>query len=328
MSSIVGILYTSHGGFTSVPSSYWAGIRADRSYRDDVPMETQEEMDEKWARTEAGKDAIRDKLSELRPDVLVIFGDDQQECFDFNNHPSLAVYMGAEFSGKAPLPQGEGDGPKPRADRTAPGHPGLATAITVGLMHDGFDPAFMMDLPRPDHGMAHAIMKPLTFYTDFDIPTVPILINAYYAPQITALRCYQVGKAVRKIIESYPEDLRVVVMGSGGLWHTPGQEKSWLNEEFDRTGLALLQEGRALDYAKHFDNYKIPEGDNSQDAAVVRRGVTGLPIPGGPQGGTRETLCWICASAVGEGQSAELIDYVPIYASPVGNGFAFSTEGL
>lgn len=326
MALIAGILYTSHGGFTEVPSSRWADIRQKRSYKLGVPVETQDEMDDKWRRTEEGKGAIRKILASLNPDALVIFGDDQQECFDFNNHPSLAVFMGNEFFGQTPSAQVEGGGVKPRVIRHAPGHPELTKAITLGLMKSGFDPAFMMDLPNPDRGMSHAVMKPLTYYTDFDIPTVPILVNAYYAPQVTAHRCYELGKAVRNIIEAFSPDMRVVVMGSGGLWHTPGQEFSWLNEEFDRKGLDLLLHGKAKNWAEHFDNYEVPKDDASQDSTVVRQGVTGLPTIGGPQGGTRETLCWICAAGVGEGRTATLIDYVPIYASPVGNAFAYSID--
>lgn len=325
MASIVGILYTSHGGFTEAPSSRWEGIRNQRSYRPDVPVETQEEMDEKWNRTQAGKSALREILASLHPDVLVVFGDDQLECFDFNNHPSLAVYLGDNFSGLAPLPDVAGaTGAKPREMREAPGHSDLAKSLIVGLLKNGFDPAFMMGLPNPERGMSHAIMKPLTFYTDFDIPTVPILVNAYYAPQITARRCYELGKAVRTLIESYPSDLRVVVIGSGGLWHTPNQKMSWLNEEFDRTGLDLLSNGKAAEWAEHFDGYQVAEDDVSQDSTEVRSGVTGLPDTGGPQFGTRETLAWICAAGVGDGEPATIIDYVPIYASPVGNAFAYS----
>jgi hypothetical protein len=102
MAELVGLIYTSHGGFTTNPSSTWEKIRSGRTYREGTPVETQEEMDEKWARTEAGKAALRVKLNEMKPDVLVVFGDDQAECFDFNNFPALAVYLGEEMYGRAP----------------------------------------------------------------------------------------------------------------------------------------------------------------------------------------------------------------------------------
>jgi hypothetical protein len=311
MAKLVGVLQTSHGGFTTIPSDRWAKRRDLRSYRADVPFETQEEMDAKWARTESAKAVLRQKLAELRPDVLVIFGDDQAECFDFNNFPGLAVYLGETMTGRG---------------TTAPGHPRLATAVLTGLLERGFDPAFMMDLPKPDVGMSHAITTPVAFFTDGDIPTVPVLINAYFAPQLTGKRCFEIGAAVRTIIDDYPEDLRVVAIGSGGLWHTPAQTQSWLNEDFDRQGLKYLEAGEIKTWVEHFDSYRAPADDPSQDSVVVRRGVTGLPTPGGPQGGSRETLCWISAAALNDGRPSVVIDYIPVYASPVGSAFAYCDD--
>lgn len=325
MARLVGVLFTSHGGFTSTPAHQWAAIREGRSYRDDVPQESQKEMDAKWARTLAGRSVLRDQLVGLKPDVLVIIGDDQLECFDFTNLPSLAVYVGSEFTGRPPRLSTDSvpaDTEPPRA----PGHPALATSILLGLLAQGFDPAFMMGLPNLAKGMSHSVMKPLDFYTDLDIPTVPLLINAYYAPQITATRCVDIGRTLRKLIAAYEEDVRVVVIGSGGLWHTPRQQKSWLNKHFDRTGLELLSDGKAAEWAKYFDSYTPDEEDPSQDTTNTRTGVTGLPSTGGPQGGTRETLCWICAAAMAEGLPITVVDYIPIYASPVGNAFAFCTD--
>jgi hypothetical protein len=324
MAQLAGLIYTSHGGFTTNPSSNWAKVRASRTYRVGTPIESQEELDEKWVRTENGKALLRDKLNEMQPDVLVIFGDDQAECFDFNNFPSLALFLGEQMCGRAPsaVPP-EFRGNKKPEMVTFSGHPELAKHLFSGLIKQGFDPAFMMELPNPDQGMAHAITLPLAFFTDFEIPAVPILINAYYASQITAKRCYEVGQAVRGLIETFPGNLRVVVIGSGGLWHTPRQERSWLNEEFDRAGLDCLQGGDIAGWVKLFDDYVVPADDPSQDGTTVRRGVTGLPTSPGPQGGTRETLCWIAAGAVAEGRPAVIVDYIPIYASPVGNGFAY-----
>jgi aromatic ring-opening dioxygenase catalytic subunit (LigB family) len=311
MATLVGVLHTSHGGFTTIPSDRWAARRDQRSYRPEVPVESQEEMDQKWARTEYAKGVLREKLAELRPDVIVVFGDDQAECFDFNNFPGLAIYLGTEMTGRG---------------HSAPGHPALATAILTGLLGSGFDPAFMMEMPKPQPGMSHAVMTPLAFFTDGDIPTVPVLINAYFAPQVTGERCRAIGQAVRRIIDDYPEDLRVVAIGSGGLWHTPAQKNSWLNEEFDRASLGYLEKGDVESWVRHFDNYLAPSDDTSQDWATVRRGVTGLPTPGGPQGGSRETLCWIAAAATAEGRPAVVVDYIPIYASPVGSAFAYCDD--
>ena len=99
---------------------------------------------------------------------------------------------------------------------------------------------------------------------------------------------------------------------------------SFLDEEFDREGLGFLESGDIKAWAAHFDAYRVEPGDTSQDVSTPRRGITGLPTPGGPQGGTRETCNWIAASAAIEGRPSVIVDYIPVYASPVGISFAYS----
>ena len=111
------------------------------------------------------------------------------------------------------------------------GHPGLGVGILTGLMKRGFDPAFSMDMPKPERGVGHAILRPAESLTDMHTPIVPVLLNCYYAPQPTAERCYEFGKALKGAIEDYDEDLRVVVIGSGGLWHTPGAKEAYLYQQ-------------------------------------------------------------------------------------------------
>ena len=329
MAKLVGVFNTAHSPFTYMTSDQWETVRSNRPpYREDVPIDDEATNAEKAARVQVGFKTLRDKLAEVRPDVLLVFGDDQNEIFDFNNHPSIAVYVGETFAGKKPgttagfLGGAKPDAPQPQQE--VPGHPALATAILTGLLERGFDPAFMMDNPKPEVGMCHAVMNPLTSLTDFSIPTVALLFNAYYAPQLTANRCYEAGKAIAEIVKEFPEDLRVAAIGSGGLWHTPGRDRSFLDEEFDKEGLELLQKGDIKGWADHFDAYVVADDDPSQ--ANSGRGTTGLPTPGGPQGGTRETCNWIGASAMAEGKSAEIVDYIPIYASPVAASFTYWIE--
>ena len=330
MAQLVGVINTAHSPFCYMPVERWNTVKGNRPpYRADVPTESEEEQIAKAARVQDGFGVLRAKLVELRPDVIVLFGDDQEEIFDFNNHPAIAVYVGEQFAGRisaadAMFGGGGGASAAPPVQKEVPGHPGLGISLLTGLLDRGFDPAFMMDVPKPEKGMCHAIMRPLESLTNYDIPTVPVLLNAYYAPQLTATRCYEIGKAVREIIDSYPEDLRVVIVGSGGLWHTPGQKGSHLDEEFDREGLSYLESGDIKAWATQFDAYKVADDDTSQDHTTLRRGITGLPTPGGPQGGTRETCNWIAAAAALEGRPSVIVDYIPIYTSPVGAAFAWA----
>jgi 3-O-methylgallate 3,4-dioxygenase len=344
MAKVVGVFNVAHTPFCFMPPENWNAVRATRPIRDDVPMDDLESSRDKSRRIAAAFKTLKEKLNEARPDVIVIFGDDQMECFDFRNFPAFAVYVGEEFEGALSSPEAlahdafdsvgmkRDDAPDLGANapaHTGPtrgrikGHPALATAILRGLMQRGFDPAFSMDMPKPEEGVGHAFMRPAETLTDLKTPIVPILMNCYYAPQPTGRRSYEFGKAVRAAIDEYPDDIRVAIVGSGGLWHTPGAKNAYLDETFDRESLALMEKGDIRGMAEYFDNYKIPEGDTSQQLTGRGPASTGMPAFSGPQGGTRETCNWIAASAAMDGKPGVLIDYVPVYASPIGTGFAY-----
>jgi hypothetical protein len=278
-----------------------------------VPLDDLETNRQKAARIQAGFATLRAQVAAAAPDVMIVFGDDQLECFDFTNFPAFAVFAGESFEGTL------WGGSKARI----PGHPELAVALLGGLMRRGFDPAFCLETPKTEVGVGHAVLRPAESLTNLTTPMVPVFINCYYAPQPTAMRCYQLGRAVNEIIAEHPGQLRVAVVGSGGLWHTPGAPGAYLDEAFDATLLRLMTAGDARGMAQHFDAYQVTAGDRSQDISVRGHGVTGMPGPGGPQGATREICNWIAAASVAEGKPAAVIDYVPVYASPIGAAFAW-----
>ena len=346
MAKLVGVFNTAHTPFCYMPPESWNDIRATRPIRPDVPLDDVETSKQKFERIQDAFATLRAKLAEARPDAIIVFGDDQYECFDFNNFPSFAVYVGEEFEGAVSTPEAllhdafdsvgrkregvelkgaQAEPSGPRRARLA-GHPKVGTALLTGLMQRGFDPAFCMDMPKPESGVGHAFMRPAETLTDMQTPIVPVLLNCYYAPQPTGRRCYELGKAVREVIEEHPSDLRVAVIGSGGLWHTPGARHAYLDEEFDRAVLGHMQAGDIEGMAAHFDAYRAPDGDESQASRGRGPASTGMPSFGGPQGGTREVCNWIAASAVADGRPGKLVDYVPVYASPIGCGFAYWPE--
>lgn len=326
MAQIVGVYQTAHTPFCYRRPEDWNRVRSTRPIRADVPVDDLESNRRKYARVQHGLAALRQKVREASPDVIVIFGDDQLECFDFSNYPAFSIYVGEEFAGFPPYERTSNAGSKPSAPPAKVrlrGHPKLAAALLTGLMRRGIDPAFCMDMPKPDAGIGHAFMNPACSLTDLSTPIVPILINCFYAPQPTAARCYRVGCAVREIVDEFPDGLRVALIGSGGLWHTPGKPDAWLNEAFDEALLAHMAKGDIRAMAACFDDYCIEEGDLSQDIGTRAEAVTGMPAFGGPQGGTRETCNWIAAAGAVEGTTATVIDRIPIYASPINAAFGY-----
>ena len=341
MAKLVGVFGTSHTPFCYMPPENWNAIRATRALRSDVPMDDLETSRKKFDTIQAAFGKLRTKMAELEPDVIIVIGDDQMECFDFKNFPSFAVYLGETFEGfvsspaalahdafqsvgVTPPPEAakliEGAGPPTRA--TLKGHPALGATLLTSLVKHDFDPAFSLEMPNPDFGLGHAFMRPSETLTDMQTPILPVLTNCYYAPQITARRSHQLGLAIRNAIAEHPEDLRVAVVGSGGLWHTPARKDAYLGEDFDRKQLELMAAGDSKGAAEYFDSYSAPEGDLSQAPQPRGGASTGMPLSNGPQGGTRETCNWIAAAAVA-GKPASFVEYVPVYASPIGCGFAY-----
>jgi hypothetical protein len=312
VAALAGVFGMAHSPFCYMPPERWNEVRAGRTLRADVPADDAEANRHKARRIQAALAALRTRVAAARPDVIAVFGDDQLECFDFCNFPAFAVYVGEAFEGA--LASGE--------RVRVPGHPELGAALVSGLMQRGFDPAFSMDMPKPERGIGHAFLRPVESLTDLATPVVPVFINCYYAPQPTGERCYRLGRAVREIIDAHPRPLRVAVVGSGGLWHTPRAAGAYLDEAFDRAMLGLAAAGDARGMARHFDAYAVPPGDASQAPGPWGPGATGMPDPGGPRGGTREVCNWIAAAAVAEPGRATVVDYVPVYASPVGAAFA------
>jgi 3-O-methylgallate 3,4-dioxygenase len=314
-----------------MPGEQWRARRLSRPIREDVPIEDDETNIAKAERTHEGFRVLREKIAELQTDVLIVFSDDQLECFDFNNYPAFAVFVGEEFQKSPRRRSGGEDGDAQMGRHVEPGYrfkgaPDLGVSVLRGLMQRGFDPAFCMDMPKPDRGLAGGVIRSCEELTDWQMPVVPVMMNLYFAPQPTGMRCYQFGKAVREIIEEYPEDIRVGVVGSGGLWHTPQAKGAWLNTEFDLKTLEHLKTGDIKGMAEHFDSYVIPDDDTSQFIGERGRNVTGMPGFGGPQGGTRETCAWITAAGVTDGRPHVIVDYIDAYASPVGNAFAYCED--
>jgi hypothetical protein len=156
---------------------------------------------------------------------------------------------------------------------------------------------------------------------EYDVPTIPFFVNCYFGPQPTGRRCFELGSAVRKIIESYPEDLRVAVLGSGGLWHTPGAPNAYLDEAFEQDILAAFAAGAPRVAAEQFD----AKGQllSSSDPEEVKRASGGTGVLLGLGSGTGEIRNWLIAAAVAGESPATIVDYVPVYASPCGMGFAY-----
>jgi len=331
MAEVVLVEAMSHSPFLYTDPHLWNDIRSKRPTSESNPWLTEDENIEMYERCQTAFGVLKKKLEDAKPDVILVFGDDQIEQFDFSNFPGFAIFVGDEYEGYRTFPR-QGMVPGARGDWTektpetwvkVKARPDLAKELAVNLVKREFDLSFMIDVPNQQHGVGHAFMRPMHYLVpDYHIPVLPFYVNCFYGPQPTANRCYKLGRAVREIIDDSPLDLRVAVIGSGGLWHTPGNPQAWLNEEFDAESLAHVRAGDAKGFADHFDAYGAEKPDNyGPDTIKWIDGATDMY--NGIGSGTGETRNWVVASAVVDGVPGTVVDYVPVYSSPCAMGFAY-----
>ena len=158
------------------------------------------------------------------------------------------------------------EGLGPRAVPTLKGHPALARHMAESLVNEEFDISVFQDLPI-DHG-CHS---PLTMFwppaPDWPGRIVPIEMNVLQHPLPTPGRCYKLGQAVRRAIESYPEALKVVVVGTGGLSHQLNGERAGFNNmEWDLRFLDLIdRDPRSLAQMKHADYIRLGGTEGAEE---------------------------------------------------------------
>ncbi|MCH8835092.1 MAG: hypothetical protein IH925_04015 [Proteobacteria bacterium] len=159
---------------------------ADPKIKDQINEET---FIRKFESIQKGLNELNTRFDQMNPDVIVMFGDDQSEQFDFNNFPPFAIFTGDEYEGYRTLARqgivpGTSREPTPKTKESwvsVKGHPELAKELLVGLSRRDFDVSFMMDLPNKEHGMGHAFMRPLHYIRPgFDVPVVPVYIHGAY----------------------------------------------------------------------------------------------------------------------------------------------------
>jgi gallate dioxygenase len=149
---------------------------------------------------------LRTELALLRPDLILMFDTDHLNTFFLDNLPIFAIGVTDEFSGP-------NDDVPAMARYTAPSHAAFAKHLLAEAVRAGFDLALTQEFE-----VDHSVSVPLTFLTPgTQVPTIPIFINGHVPPLPKAARCFALGQAVRQAVESWPEPLRVVTIGSGSF---------------------------------------------------------------------------------------------------------------
>jgi hypothetical protein len=257
---------------------------------------TPEAFADKHQRALAEVERLGAVVRNARLDTLIVVGDDQKELYDDDNMPSVLLYRGASIRN---VPLTSHPGPdwarqasaryfEPEQPRDYPVDAKLAEHLIANLMED-FDLSCANTLAE-GYGEGHAFgFVHNRLLAGMTIPVVPVFLNTYYPPnQPTPGRCYRLGQALRRAVESFPGEQRIGVLASGGLSHFT------VDPELDGRVIRALQ-----------------RKDAAALAALPREQLNS---------GSSEIRNWICMAGAVEHLALRRIEYIPAYRTRAGTG--------
>lgn len=186
-----------------------------------------------WTRVFSGFEKSKKILEELKPDVVIAVFNDHATAFSMDIVPTFALGCAAEYA-----PADEGWGPRPVP--VVKGHPDLSAHIAKSVILDEFD-LTVVNKMEVDHGLTVPLNLMFGSPKEWPCPVIPLAVNVVLFPPPTGKRCFNLGKSIRKAVESYPEDLKVVIFGTGGMSHQiSGPRAGLINSDFDKAFLDSL----------------------------------------------------------------------------------------
>ncbi len=186
-----------------------------------------------WRPVFAGYEASRAWIAAQKPDVVILVYNDHASAFSLELIPTFAIGCAPSFA-----PADEGWGPRPVP--VVEGHSELAWHVAQSLILDEFDMTIVnrMDV---DHGLTVPLSLMFGQPQAWPCKVIPLAVNVVQYPPPTGHRCYSLGKAIRRAVESFPEDLNVMVFGTGGMSHQlQGPRAGLINRAFDLAFLDRL----------------------------------------------------------------------------------------
>ena len=252
-----------------------------------LEKETQEVKWAKWNGCMAAIGKLRDHVAALRPEVLIVVGDDQHENLIDDNMPPFTIFMGKEAEASLSLRYLNQSKSENRTKYSIDAK--LAEALLNGLMEEGFDPSYSRQT-RYAGGLGHAFARVLKFVSpEANYKVIPVMINTYYPPSPSPQRCVKFGQALARVLRQIPGPERIVIVGSGGLSHTK------IDEDLDAGFMRALQQND-LGYMAQMLAADLVEG-------------------------TSEIRNWIVTAAAADSRGT-MVDYYPLYRTATGVGCA------
>ncbi len=179
-----------------------------------------------WKRFFDGYEPVKEWLAEVDPDVAIVVYNDHGLNFFLDTVPTFAIGCADSYSNADEgwsLPQ----------LKTFQGDAQFSWHLVESLIEQHFDITTCQEM-LVDHGFVVPVQLMWGHLEDWPIKVIPFAVNTVQHPLATAQRCLELGHALRKAIESYPEDMKVVVLGTGGMSHQlQGERAGLINVEFD-----------------------------------------------------------------------------------------------
>jgi len=199
-----------------------------------------------WKPFFGGFDYVHDWLARERPDAVVVFYNDHGLNFFLDKLPTFAV-------GAAPEYRNEDEGWGIPVSRAVAGDPDLSWHLINALVADQFDITMCQDML-----VDHAVTIPLTLMwpgQSWPVKIVPVEINTVQHPLPSLRRCFDLGRSIGRALAAYPRDIKVLIVGTGGLSHQlDGERAGFINKAFDQLCMDKL-----AGQPEELTGYDIPE---------------------------------------------------------------------
>lgn len=204
-----------------------------------------------WKSLFDGYEYSKKWIAEQKPDVILLLYNDHATAFSLDIVPTFAIGGGERYK-----PADEGWGPRPVPDVI--GHPKLAAHIAQSVIIEGFD-LTIVNTMYVDHGLTVPLSLMFGQPEEWPCRVIPFPVNVVLYPPPSGQRCYALGKALRRAVESYDEELNVQIWGTGGMSHQlHGPRAGLINKEFDNDFIdQLLADPEKLSHKPHVDYVRL-----------------------------------------------------------------------
>ncbi|MDB5750300.1 MAG: protocatechuate 3,4-dioxygenase [Ramlibacter sp.] len=235
-----------------------------------------------WQKVFSGYDFSRQWIKDNKPDVVFLVFNDHATAFSLDIIPTFAIGTATEY---AVADEGWGPRPVPKVE----GAPDLAAHIAHSVIQQDFDLTIVnrMDV---DHGLTVPLSLMFGDTKEWPVKVIPFAVNVVQYPVPSGMRCFKLGQAIRKAVESYDEDVNVQIWGTGGMSHQlQGPRAGLINKEWDSRFLdRLIDDPEGLAGVDHIEYVK--EAGSEGIELVMWLIARGAMADVGDAGGKKPTL--------------------------------------